>query len=77
MKPAIVILSDPKNGLEESAGRAFNALSAAYVLRLRKRVRRHGNGNAGGLRTGERQPGTGDSRATESPEADARGIHGT
>ena len=30
MKAAIVILSDPKNGLEESAGRAFNALSAAY-----------------------------------------------
>ncbi len=124
MKAAIVILSDPKNGLEESAGRAFNALSAAYdfkrqgedvtilfqgagtrwigeltkadhpfhalfetvkdkvagvssVLRLRKRVRRHGNRNAGGLRTGERQPSTGDSRATESPEADARGIHGT
>src|SRR5260370_42275520 len=30
MKAAIVILSDPKNGLEEAAGRAFNALSAAY-----------------------------------------------
>ncbi len=30
MKAAVVILSDPKNGLEESAGRAFNALSAAY-----------------------------------------------
>lgn len=30
MKAAIVILSDPKNGTEESAGRAFNALSAAY-----------------------------------------------
>lgn len=30
MKTAIVILSDPKSGTEESAGRAFNALSAAY-----------------------------------------------
>jgi hypothetical protein len=30
MKYAIVVLSDPKNGTEESAGRAFNALSAAY-----------------------------------------------
>jgi hypothetical protein len=30
MKYAIVVLSDPKNGAEESAGRAFNALSADY-----------------------------------------------
>lgn len=30
MKAAIVILSDPQNRTEESAGRAFNALSAAY-----------------------------------------------
>jgi hypothetical protein len=30
MKYGIVVLSDPKNGTEESAGRAFNALSAAY-----------------------------------------------
>lgn len=30
MKTAIVILSDPNNGTEESAGRAFNALAAAY-----------------------------------------------
>lgn len=33
MKTAIVILSDPKNKTEESAGRAFNALSAAYDLK--------------------------------------------
>jgi len=33
MKIAIVVLSDPKNGNEESAGRAFNALSAAYDLK--------------------------------------------
>jgi hypothetical protein len=30
MKTAIVVLSDPKNGSEESLGRLFNALSAAY-----------------------------------------------
>lgn len=30
MKYAIVVLSDPKNGSEESAGRAFNAFSTAY-----------------------------------------------
>lgn len=30
MKAAIVVLSDPKTGAEESLGRVFNALSAAY-----------------------------------------------
>ncbi len=30
MKTAIIILSDPKAGSEESLGRAFNALAAAY-----------------------------------------------
>ncbi len=30
MKAAIVILSDPKSGSEESLGRVFNALAAAY-----------------------------------------------
>lgn len=30
MKTAIVILSDPKAGSEESLGRLFNALAAAY-----------------------------------------------
>lgn len=30
MKTAIAILSDPKNGSEESLGRVFNALAAAY-----------------------------------------------
>ncbi len=30
MKTAIVVLSDPKNGSEESLGRVFNALAAAY-----------------------------------------------
>jgi hypothetical protein len=30
MKTAIVILSDPKNGSEESLGRVFNGLAAAY-----------------------------------------------
>jgi hypothetical protein len=30
MKAAIVVLSDPKSGTEESLGRVFNALSTAY-----------------------------------------------
>ena len=30
MKAAIVVLSDPKSGTEESLGRVFNALAAAY-----------------------------------------------
>jgi hypothetical protein len=30
MKTAIVVLSDPKSGTEESLGRVFNALAAAY-----------------------------------------------
>ena len=30
MKTAIAIMSDPKNGSEESLGRVFNALAAAY-----------------------------------------------
>ena len=30
MKTAIIILSDPKSGSEESLGRLFNALAAAY-----------------------------------------------
>lgn len=30
MKAAIVVLADPKTGAEESLGRVFNALSAAY-----------------------------------------------
>ena len=30
MKAAIVILSDPKSGSEESLGRVFNALASAY-----------------------------------------------
>ena len=30
MKTAIIILSDPKSGSEESLGRVFNALAAAY-----------------------------------------------
>jgi hypothetical protein len=30
MKSAIVILSDPKSGSEESLGRIYNALAAAY-----------------------------------------------
>jgi hypothetical protein len=33
VKTAIVILSDPRSGTEESAGRAFNALSTAYDLK--------------------------------------------
>jgi hypothetical protein len=32
-KTAIVILSDPRSGSEESLGRLFNALSAAYELK--------------------------------------------
>ena len=30
MKTAIIVLSDPKNGSEESLGRVFNALATAY-----------------------------------------------
>ncbi len=30
MRTAIVVLSDPKSGSEESLGRVFNALAAAY-----------------------------------------------
>ena len=30
MKAAVVVFSDPKNGSEESLGRVFNALAAAY-----------------------------------------------
>lgn len=30
MKTAIIVLSDPKNGTEESLGRVFNALASAY-----------------------------------------------
>ena len=30
MKTAIIILSDPKSGSEESLGRLFNALATAY-----------------------------------------------
>ena len=30
MKAAIVVFSDPKSGSEESLGRVFNALAAAY-----------------------------------------------
>jgi hypothetical protein len=33
MKTAVIILSDPKSQSEESAGRAFNALSVAYDLK--------------------------------------------
>lgn len=34
MKTAIIILSDPKTGSEESLGRVFNALAAAYDFKL-------------------------------------------
>jgi hypothetical protein len=122
MKAAIVIFSDPKNGLEESAGRAFNALSAAYDFKrqgedvtilfqgagtrwidevtkadhpfhalfetVKDKVAGVSCASAsvfGATETATRagyellkdNPVPGDSRATESPEADARGIHGT
>ena len=35
MKAAIIILSDPKSGSEESLGRVFNALAAAYDFKQR------------------------------------------
>ena len=37
MKSAIVILSDPKSGSEESLGRVFNALAAAYDFKQKRR----------------------------------------
>ena len=33
MKAAIVVLSDPKGGSEESLGRVFNALASAYEFK--------------------------------------------
>lgn len=36
MKTAILILSDPKSGSEEAAGRVFNALATAHDLQQRK-----------------------------------------
>ena len=35
MKAAIIVLSDPKAGSEESLGRLFNALAAAYDFKQR------------------------------------------
>lgn len=35
MKAAIVVLSDPKQGSEESLGRVFNALATAYDFKQR------------------------------------------
>ena len=35
MKAAIIVLSDPKNGSEESLGRLFNALAATYDFKDR------------------------------------------
>jgi len=35
MKAAIVVLSDPKSGSEESLGRVFNALAAAHDFKQR------------------------------------------
>ncbi len=35
MKAAIVVLSDPKSGSEESLGRVFNALASAYDFKHR------------------------------------------
>jgi len=37
MKTAIIILSDPKNGSEESLGRVFNALATAYDYKNAKK----------------------------------------
>jgi hypothetical protein len=36
MKNAILVLSDPHSGSDESAGRLFNAFAAAYDLQQRK-----------------------------------------
>lgn len=35
MKTAIIVLSDPKSGSEESLGRVFNALAAAYEYKTK------------------------------------------
>ena len=35
MKAAIVVLSDPKSGSDESLGRLFNALAATYDFKQR------------------------------------------
>jgi hypothetical protein len=36
MKTAIIVLSDPKGGSEESLGRVFNALASAYEFKINK-----------------------------------------
>jgi hypothetical protein len=36
MKAAIIVLSDPKGGTDESLGRVFNALATAYELKANK-----------------------------------------
>jgi hypothetical protein len=36
MKAAIIVLSDPKAGTEESLGRVFNALASAYEFKTHK-----------------------------------------
>ncbi len=35
MKATIVVLSDPKSGTEDAAGRVFNALAAAYDFKAK------------------------------------------
>jgi DsrE/DsrF-like family len=35
MKAAVIVLSDPKSGSEESLGRLFNALAATYEFKQR------------------------------------------
>jgi hypothetical protein len=47
MKAAIVVFSDPKSGSEESLGRVFNALAAAYEFKQKGddvRILFHGAG---------------------------------
>lgn len=47
MKAAIVVFSDPKSGSEESLGRVFNALAAAYDFKQKGddvRILFHGAG---------------------------------
>jgi hypothetical protein len=36
MKAAILVLSDPKSGADESLGRVFNALASAYEFKANK-----------------------------------------
>ena len=75
MKAAIVILSDPNHGTEEAAGRAFNALSAAYDFKQnRHKVQVLFQGTGTRWPAVIRAAGTSLSRALREREGDSEGC---